>query len=198
MRTIQAASGRNLLPCIQSSRTLHLQIAIDAFEVSQNSLKLAEWRSYLWVHTVRRDSGAAHAQGRERWMQPRSSSSLARRWGAAAAAWLGGGERQQQLGSEAGRSNHRLSASGSGRLARAAQLGLPTERSVRQAARWRHMAGPGRQVQQPKASNPTQIWPKHQCQMPARTLEQTRKPEIPSTPNRSRDQILGINSNPNL
>ena len=33
MRTIQAASGRNLLPCIQSSRTrtLHLQIAIHAF-----------------------------------------------------------------------------------------------------------------------------------------------------------------------
>jgi hypothetical protein len=135
MRTVQAASGRNLLPCIQSSRTLHLQIAIDAFEVSQNSLKLEEWRSYLWVHTVCRESGAARAQGRERWMQPRSSSSLAGRRGAAAAAWLGGGERQQQVGSEAGRSNHRLSARGSSRLARAAQLGLPTERSARQAAK---------------------------------------------------------------
>jgi len=54
---------------------------------------------------------------------------------AAAAAWLGGGARQQQLGSEAGRSNHRLSASASGRLARAAQLGLPTKRSARQAAK---------------------------------------------------------------
>ena len=51
-------------------------------------------------------------------MHPRSS--LAGRQGAAAAAWLRGGERQQQLGSEAGRSNHRLSASGSNRLARVA------------------------------------------------------------------------------
>jgi hypothetical protein len=48
MPTIQAASGRNLLPCIQSTypsfancNSMHLS------EVSQNRLKLAEWRSYL-------------------------------------------------------------------------------------------------------------------------------------------------------
>ena len=55
--------------------------------------------------------------------------------GAAAAGWLGVGAQQQQHGRESGRTNHRLSARGTGRLARAAQLGLPTERSVRQAAR---------------------------------------------------------------
>jgi len=69
------------------------------------------------------------------WEVGRGSSSLARRGGAAAAAWLGVGARQQQHGRESGRTNHRLSARGSGRLARAAQLGLPTERSAWQAAK---------------------------------------------------------------
>jgi hypothetical protein len=128
---------------------------------------------------------------------------------AAAAAWLGGGARQQQLGSEAGSGSSRLArrrgvaTTGLARAAAAAwpgrrNLGCPPSVARGRRPRRRRMAGPGRQVQQPKALNPTQIRPKHQCQMPARTLEQTRKPEIPSIPNHSTDQILGINSNPNL
>ena len=51
MRTIQAASGRNLLPCIQSSRrtTLHLQILQSMHlseSFSESSGELGEWRSY--------------------------------------------------------------------------------------------------------------------------------------------------------
>ena len=120
------------------------------------------------------------------------------RRGTAATAWLGGGERQQQLGSEAGHSNHRLSAHGSGRLARAAQLGLPIEHSAR--------GGQGDDAWPAQGDKYCNLKPQIQhksdlninAKMPARTLEQTRKPEIPSTPNRSKDQILGINSNPNL
>ena len=142
------------------------------------------------MHTVRRDSGRDECSDAD-------------------AAWLGGGARQQQHGSEAGSGSSNLAqrrgvtTTGLAPAAAAAwpgrrNLGCPPSVARGRRPRRRCMAGLGRQVQQPKASNPTQIRPKHQCQMPARTLEQTRKPRIPSTPNRSTDKTLGINSNPNL